>query len=332
MFLFFDESGDFAFPDDRFDCYVQAGLICGDSQIGPMEAFVADATEKLGVPELHGHELTDQQLLALCRSIGRGSCVLIAAVSDTDLITATEIHRFRLDQAAAIQRAWERFLAQGGRSDDIGEFSHRNMKRSAYSGRVSDGEFVQAILMVELLRAALQKAVIWYRDDEWAADLADFRFILDGKEPGKLTPGEKFMSEIITPAIASRGRSLDLPDTWAEKDHPFRQRYERQRGRIRGVEKEGVIDIKAIFDRALRFADSRDHPGLQLADAVAHVTRRAVLEPGNALIQGAYDALRDRLAGEDGRCLIINRFRGSAQPSGLDRYARLYKTLSATAA
>ena len=31
MHLFFDESGDFALPEDRFDCYTQAAVVCPDS-------------------------------------------------------------------------------------------------------------------------------------------------------------------------------------------------------------------------------------------------------------------------------------------------------------
>jgi hypothetical protein len=330
MHLYFDESGDFGFPENRLDCYVQAGVICADSQLTYLDDFVRGAVEKLGVAELHGAELQDRELLAICRSIRTGGCVLIAAVTDTDLVTPADIARFRVDQAAAIQRSWDRFLAQGGESTDIGGFSERNMKRSAFRGRISDNEFVHAIFMIDLLRAALQKAVLWYRDERWAKDLAGFDFTLDRKGAQKLTPGEKFMSEILAPAIASRGEGFDVPDTWGEA-HPFRRQYGRRRGRVRGVERKGVIDIKAIFEGSLHFQDSRDQAGLQLADIVAHVTRRAVLEPANAAIQAAYDCLRDQLAGQDGRCLIINRFRGSHEPTTLNRYMPLYLRRSAAA-
>ncbi len=40
MYFFFDESGDYAFPSDRFDSYVQAALICPDSQLSAVTTFV----------------------------------------------------------------------------------------------------------------------------------------------------------------------------------------------------------------------------------------------------------------------------------------------------
>ena len=42
MYFYFDESGDYAFPEDRFDCYVQAALICPDSVLPSISRFVEE--------------------------------------------------------------------------------------------------------------------------------------------------------------------------------------------------------------------------------------------------------------------------------------------------
>jgi hypothetical protein len=48
------------------------------------------------------------------------------------------------------------------------------------------------------------------------------------------------------------------PDTWRiDPVHPFVVKFERDRGRIRGEEVEGVIDPSAIFDRGLEFLPFR---------------------------------------------------------------------------
>jgi len=81
----------------------------------------------------------------------------------------------------------------------------------------------------------------------------------------------------------------------------------------------------AIFGGGVRFEDSRGHPGLQLADTVAYVVRRAILEPENTIMQAAYDQLRPQLRNEDDRCLLINRLQDSAPPISLERYRHVHR-------
>jgi hypothetical protein len=44
--FFFDESGDFAFPNDRFDAYTQAAVICPDSRLADLDSFVSERCER----------------------------------------------------------------------------------------------------------------------------------------------------------------------------------------------------------------------------------------------------------------------------------------------
>jgi hypothetical protein len=102
-------------------------------------------------------------------------------------------------------------------------------------------------------------------------------------------------------------------------------RFERERGRIRGQEVEGVIDLKALFEHGLRFESSIDHAGLQLVDSAAYIVRRAVLRPDDDAVQAAYDVLRSKLCNLDGNSLTINRLRvGDEDRSHLNRYRPLY--------
>jgi hypothetical protein len=52
VLLYFDESGDFEFPDDHFDCYVQAALVCPESVLPEAERFVSEKTADWSVGEL----------------------------------------------------------------------------------------------------------------------------------------------------------------------------------------------------------------------------------------------------------------------------------------
>ena len=70
MYFFFDESGDYAFPKDRFDCYVQAALICPGSVLPAIEKFEEDRKAAWGVRELHATKLDPDQLLQVAEFIG----------------------------------------------------------------------------------------------------------------------------------------------------------------------------------------------------------------------------------------------------------------------
>jgi hypothetical protein len=162
---------------------------------------------------------------------------------------------------------------------------------------------LQAQFLVHLIRAALQKAILIFSMDEWRDDSWDFHFVIDGKLPLKKASGEKYLDDMLVPVLGSQqGATLGLLDAWKNDPvHPFGEKYSRERGRVRGVEVEGVTDLKAIFKDGLRFEPSHQHAGLQLVDAVAYTVRRAVLSPNNAAIQRAYDVLRPKLLNEDRR-------------------------------
>lgn len=323
--LYTDESGDFLFPDDGFDCYSQAVVICPDSCLGLVSDFVSGRCGRWGLEELHAHRMTGQMLLEVCDFISESGCGLLAMVTDTELVSADDIFRFRLAQAAANKRGLDRYHAEGGRSEEIAAITDRNIKRVGLEAQIQDGQFIQAHFLVLLLGRGLQKAVLWYQADEWDEDLARFTFVVDRKLPGKLSTGEKYLHEIIVPALASREEALDIPKAWHERpDHPFLMNFERESAWVRGRDVSGAIDLRAIFEGGVRFEDSGAHPGLQLADTVAHVVRRAVLEPQNAIIRAAYDQLRPQLRNEDDRCLLINRLQGSAPPVSLERYRHVH--------
>jgi hypothetical protein len=325
MHVFGDESGDYAFPAERFDVYAQAVLICPDSQLARIDDFVNGATQRLGCDELHAAHLIDAELKEVCRFVGRGPWVLFAMVTDTELITPPDIQRFRIDQAAAHQRGLDRYRRMGGQLDEVAALTDRNVKRAALTSRISDAEFVQSHFLILLFYEALQKAVLWFQDKPWDADLASFEFIFDAKELRKLASGEKYVDQMLVPALASSMNGLDIPEQWRQRrDHPFLVGFDRPRGRVRGREVEGVVDLKAIFDGHVRFIDSQSAPGLQIADVVAHVVRRAVREPNNPAIQAAFDHLRQALSTQEGNCMKINRFRNSHPPRSLERYRHVW--------
>jgi hypothetical protein len=114
MHYYFDESGDFAFPEGRYDVYVQAAVICPDSLVDKVEHYVDNLKAALGVDELHAAELSDDQLIEICRFLGNGALQLVGQTTDTQVMTGEQISAHRREQAALLGQNFDQYKRAGG--------------------------------------------------------------------------------------------------------------------------------------------------------------------------------------------------------------------------
>jgi hypothetical protein len=311
MHLYFDESGDFAFPADRYDVYVQAGLIVPDSFVDKVEHYVTNTKERLGLVELHAAKVPDDELVGICEWLNSGPLSLVGQATDTAVMTTEQLGNYRQQQAARLAENLTQYKAAGGRWDGAEAWYTRHIKRAELSSRVSDSEYIQAHMFVGLIHAALFKSIVRYIDDEWRDDLVDFHLVLDAKLPGKLAAGEKDLDILLVPLLGSNDYELVVPNTWAEEPpHPFATKF---------FESDGKVSLNRIFEHGLRFESSREHAGLQLVDVVAYVTRRAILDPEDGVMHRAYGYLRENLRTErNGQALRL--LAGEEPARDLDEY------------
>jgi hypothetical protein len=315
--LYFDESGDFAFPDDRFDAYTQAVLICADSKLDEVEEYVAGKKEKWGVPELHANDLTDEQILEICLFIHDERLPGLVLVTDTNGVTRKSIETHRLDQTARIHKNYEDWRAAGGSAPAVDAWYQRHISAVAYSGRVPDSEWVQADLLLALIERGLNKTIVSHLDDEWREDFRDLHFILDSKLRGKLAAGEKYLDAVLMPALGSNPGRFQLIGVieWRQPPvHPFEEKY--------GTP-EGTVPLRVLFEHGLEFEPSEDHAGLQLVDVVAYVTRRRIVNPENEVNREAWSLIRPRIMTLEGEPIHLMRFRPGGDDADTSRYADL---------
>jgi hypothetical protein len=130
MHLYFDESGDFAFPTDRYDVYVQAGLIVPDSFVNKVEHYVANKNDELGTTELHAAELPDEELVPICEWLTSGPLSLVGQATDTAVMTAAQLRDYRQEQAARLAKNLEQYKAADGRWAGAEAWYTRHIKRA----------------------------------------------------------------------------------------------------------------------------------------------------------------------------------------------------------
>lgn len=131
--------------------------------------------------------------------------------------------------------------------------------------------------------------------------------------PGKLAAGERELNTLLLPRLGSNDFELVVPTNWYDEPvHPFVGRFS---------EGNGKLSLNRIFEHGLQFADSRTHAGLQLVDVVAYVVRKAIVEPDNEVIYGAYTLLRENLRTErDGQALRLARYTTGRDTLNENRY------------
>jgi hypothetical protein len=336
MHFYFDESGDYAFPKEGFDCYVQAGLICPEDSLSAVSEFVTGRCAEWGVAELHALELEPDQRQEIADFLDYSDCQVLAHLTDTTLITRAHLEEFRLVQAAGLKRNldWYREASTKARRAPVTEIEDwylRAIKRAGLSSQISHGEFLQASFLINLIRESFAKSLIVFHEDQWRESFHDFHFILDAKLPGKMAAGEKFLNDGLLPALGSmRGQSIDTVDTWRDEPvHPFEKKFSATKGRVWGEDVEEAIDLSRVFEHGLQFRPSTDEAGLQLVDAVAYIVRQAVLKQQEPSARMAYDAIRPKLRNGKGRCLTIQRLNVEGEDrASLGRYRELYSPAS----
>lgn len=185
MHIFFDESGDYAFPVDRFDCYVQAAVICPESALPGAAAFVQARCAAWDLAELHAHQMSADQLHEVAEFLATGSIELCAQLTDSVLTTPEVIQSCRLDQAAAYERSTANYRRQGGRDQDVVANLEKQIKKAGLASQIPDGEFVQATLLVDGTVQAIQRALYAYAAKKWRDAFHEFRFIIDGSSQAR---------------------------------------------------------------------------------------------------------------------------------------------------
>lgn len=275
MRIYIDESGSFipeAAPS-RVSC--EAALVvpeCFAPEL--LGRFVALRSTWTDEPEIKGSSLSDEQTAAALRLLGEYDVLVEIGSLDVGHNPVEQIEKFRQGQAKAI-------LA--GLTPQHNENSRRwaNELRDEWL-RLSPQLMVQVYVLVLTLEDVI-KVVPNYYAQRLPNELGRFDWILDPKDI-RPTPFEELWRKAVCPFLQSisiaepimqvDGGPFDY-SAFSHFDMPIPEYLQPHIGENSRSDGKG-LDLAKLFRESVSFPDSRDEPGLQLADIVASAFTKAM--------------------------------------------------------
>jgi hypothetical protein len=275
-----DESGGFALMRETFDFSLLTTLVCPPSRRLALAEFVEDRCRAWGLDELHGVDLDSASRREVALFLAHQEVVWNATVIDNEIFPAEEVEPWRTGQLAEMDRTWAASQSRGTTHPRYsGGIDH--LRRLLDHG-TSDASFVEyAIAMPRHIQDAVQAAISRYRGPAWASDWEASELLFDAKD----RRGERLVSGILFPILASAEMALTLPVDYQEEGHPLRATHRSG---------AGGLDLVSFFGGEPTFPSSTDEPLIQLVDLIAYVAQRYLRFADDLENASTYRLLRRR--------------------------------------
>jgi hypothetical protein len=140
--------------------------------------------------------------------------------------------------------------------------------------------YVQSVVMFELIYQVLWHATIYFCQRQ-PKELGSFRWVIDGKQKGRITDWEDWWTKVVLPILQSKSVRDPTPKI-VEGDYSYMERFEAplpnwlprpappKQGDGRGT------NIRLVLMEHFEFSTAID-PGLELVDVLVNAVRRALL-------------------------------------------------------
>ena len=279
--IYIDESGNFApVAPGKHSVSVVGALVVPDHKRDQL--FARYSRLRLRLPksasgEVKGKLLSEAEVAAVCELLRRNSCLFEVVGMDLGYETLEGMERHRQVQAEAITR-------------HLTDKHQPGMIEGVWGWRRALEAmplplYAQSTVTFETLAAVIRHAPLYYVQ-RWPAELANFHWVIDGKEVAKTTQVERWWSETMLPMLQSRSRREPMGALEGADYSHFDAKFISETPdylREYGFEDETGIDLRRLLKDSFRFS-SEAEPGLELVDVVTNATRRAV--QGNLRSEG----------------------------------------------
>jgi hypothetical protein len=261
LHVFIDESGSFTGYQDQ-SLSVVGALAIPDGKLEFIKRKYAKMRDRLSPKneEVKGRFLNERQVHEVVNMLAHNDVLFELTTIDLGFHAESDI-------AAYKQKHAEGMLA---RVDRFREPDRTLVERACHQISATPVPlYLQAIITFEVLHSIINHVPLYFAQRQ-PQELATFTWIVDGKEPKKITNWEMWWSWYARGALSNMSRRRPAPRLEGA-DYSF---YERFTGKIDGGPEEGTDTSLLLAD--LRFSSAVE-PGLELVDIVVNATRRALV-------------------------------------------------------
>ena len=219
--------------------------------------------------EVKGKSLNEEQVASVVKLLARYHVMLEVTVIDLGAHTLDGVRIYKNNLAQLMEERLARFnpSAQTEVRTSIDQIN-----------RTSIPLFLQAITSFDVLHSVICHVPLFFAQRQ-PRELGSFAWVIDGKEPTKVTEWETWWPWHAHGALAGRSRNHPRPEL-VGADYSYFARFDAEEG-------EGTDLGLLLAD--LRFSSDIE-PGLELVDILVNAVRRALV--GNLGIEGWRDIRR----------------------------------------
>lgn len=283
MKIFIDDSGGFGWSPPGISLF--CALTVSDSSIDELSrAFDRRRVRQPGFTvenELKGKHLSPTQQASFASStlLANAGVMLTLAGTDTRSFNRPTADEYVQNSADVLRAAAKR--AARLEKSAVADFYNR---MGGWVSRRSPENALWLLTLVKTIHLSIQHSIVLFADEPDEHEFEDIEILIDRSFIKKERHIE-FWSEWLR-AFLFRG-SWMTPKEWSEA-HPFNRKY---RGR------PGLLDMGDLFRNHMRFVESKETQGIQIADICANICYRRY--SGKPKYQ-PYRLLRPRIRGRQG--------------------------------
>ncbi len=334
MHTFLDESGPFIpLEGDRSRVSVVGGLILPTQYLADIygEYLSLRPTLALRNGEVKGSAQSEDQVARVVALLSKYNACLEVTCVDLGQHTAEDIRTFQRNQADSVT---------ANIPADYPPQMREHINRLGQRVRDLPPQlFVQAYLYIHVIDRIMRSAFIYYVQ-RLPSELGSFAWVVDRKAE-TITPFEELWRELIMPILQTKSEDdpmIFLEDADYSHFAPFltdNPRLTRPLPPVGSPERAKllVVNLRALFAGDLRFVDSRDEVGLELADIVISGASRAL---NDTLQENGWNGLGKLMIRTNPRTLYMTSFSDDAQErirksERFDHYSHVADVLHETA-
>lgn len=275
MQIYIDESGSFVSAPSVGSWNVVVAVAAPESARSAIEKSVKALkllTATSAFNEVKLNAISEDRYLSFLESLSKTNLLLFATATDAGYNAPDRVARHQKGQVEKVRKNIPRMRFEGGR---------QGVKLVADQLEVIPPQlYAQLVCQVDVLHDVVGRAINYFAQ-RIPGTLTEFRWRIDQKNTSKTTYEDAF--EKIAPALLQT-RSLREPGARVEGfDYRRMGAYEFEGGELPdylaeelGVQVERALNIQKLIRRNLKFQDSKQSSGIQVADLLASGLRRCL--------------------------------------------------------